>query len=104
MNSKMHKKNKKKHKTRKFKDQTKKIIKNNLKIMKNIMHEFSKILRKLKRMQLTPNLKIDTRLKQETSNYFWFYDFIIFFGFSKINFGKTKKEKRKIFYFIFFRK
>ena len=32
-------------------------------------------------MQLTPNLKIDSRLKQETQNIFDFYDFMIFLYF-----------------------
>ena len=43
---------------------------------------FSKIARKIfKSMQLTPNLKIDSRLKQETQNIFDFYDFLIFLYF-----------------------
>ena len=73
-------KNIKRDKTRKYEDQTRRLTKNNLKIMKNTMHEFSKIFEKIKKMQLTPNLKIDSRLKQETQNIFGFYDFIkIFF-------------------------
>ena len=46
-------------------------------------------------MQLTPNLKIDSRLKQETQNIFSFYDFINFFGFL-LFFSKIFLEKRKI--------
>ncbi len=76
---KMHMKNNKKHKTRKYQDQTRRLTKNNLKIMKNTMHEFSKNAQIFKDMQLTPNLKIDIRLKQETQNIFCFYDFIKFF-------------------------
>ena len=49
-------------------------------------------------MQLTPNLKIDSRLKQETQNIFDFYDFLIFFGFLLIFFenifGKTKIREK----------
>ena len=55
-------------------------------------------------MQLTPNLKIDSRLKQETQNIFDFYDFLIFL---KIKFGKTKKKRKilkKIFEKIFEKK
>ena len=45
-------------------------------------------------MQLTPNLKFDIRLKQETQNIFCFYDFIIFLDFFKnYFFRKTKKKK-----------
>ena len=58
-------------------------------------------------MQLTPNLKIDSILKQETQNIFDFYDFMIFFVFllifSKNIFGKTK-NKRKILKKIFEKK
>ena len=59
-------------------------------------------------MQLTPNLKINTRLKQETQNIFYFYDFLIFLYFyfkffSKNIFGKTKK-KRKFFEKVFGKK
>ena len=58
-------------------------------------------------MQLTPNLKIDSRLKQETQNIFDFYDFINFFGFllifSKIFLEKMKK-KRKILKKIFLKR
>ena len=59
---------------------------------------FSKKCKKnFKSMQLTPNLKIDSRLKQETQKYFlflWFYDFFGFLlnFFSKIKFGETKKK------------
>ena len=70
MNAKMHMKNKKRHKTRKYEDQTRRLVKNNLKIMKNAMHEFSKKCNKEINMQLTPNLKFDSRLKQETQKYF----------------------------------
>ena len=44
-------------------------------------------------MQLTPNLKHDSRLKQETQNIFYFYDFInlIFLDFLKITFWKNEK-------------
>ena len=45
-------------------------------------------------MQLTPNLKIDSKFKQETKNIFDFYDFMIFFVFSFIIFRKYI-EKRK---------
>ena len=46
-------------------------------------------------MQLTPNLKINTRLKQETQNIFDFYDFLIFFCIFIDFFRKTFLEKRK---------
>ena len=55
-------------------------------------------------MQLTPNLKIDTRLKQETQNIFGFYDFMNFFVFSLIfskNIIRKTKKKRKILKKIF---
>ena len=49
-------------------------------------------------MQLTPNLKINTRLKQETQNIFDFYDFLIFlyfyFKFFEKYFWKNEKEKK----------
>ena len=100
---KMHMKNNKQHKTRKHQDQTRGLIKNNLKIMKNTMNawDFRKMQENFfKSMQLTPNLKIDSRLKQETQNIFGFYDFMIFFVFLLFFFenifGKTK-NKRKIF-------
>ena len=69
----MHQENKERHKTRKTKDQTRKIIKNNLKIKEEHMMNFQKL--KIKSMQLTPNLKFDTRLTQETQNFWflWFY-------------------------------
>ena len=66
---KMHMKNNKQHKTRKHQDQTRKLTKNNLKIMKNTMNAWNfrkKCKKNFKSMQLTPNLKINTRLKQET--------------------------------------
>ena len=44
-------------------------------------------------MQLTPNLKIDSRLKQETQNIFGFYDFMIFWYFLYL----FSKKKEKIF-------
>ena len=48
-------------------------------------HECMKFSKKCKKnfksMQLTPNLKINTRLKQETQNIFDFYDFLIFLYF-----------------------
>ena len=40
-----------------------------------------KCKKNFKSMQLTPNLKINTRLKQETQNIFDFYDFLIFLYF-----------------------
>ena len=64
-NLKMHMKNKKRHKTRKYEDQTRRLVKNNLKIMKNTCISFQK-MHKFLNMQLTPNLKVDSRLKQET--------------------------------------
>ena len=48
-------------------------------------------------MQLTPNLKFDSRLKQETQNVFGFYDFMIFFGFFENN---LEKEKIRISKFL----
>ena len=84
MNAKMHMKNNKRHKTRNHQDQTRRLVKNNLKIMKNTMNAwiFENNARKnFKSMQLTPNLKINTRLKQETQNIFDFYDFLIFLDF-----------------------
>ena len=42
-------------------------------------------------MQLTPNLKFDTRLKQETQNFFGFYDFKNCFVF----FSKILEEENK---------
>ena len=60
------------------------------------MHEFSKKkMRKefLEKMQLTPNLKIDSRLKQETQNIFDFYDFMIFLYFL-LFFSKKTYRKR----------
>ena len=68
------------------------------------MHTF------LEKMQLIPNLKIDSRLKQETQNIFDFYDFLIFlyfyyyFFFEKTKFVKTKKNKRKFLKKIFEKK
>ena len=45
-------------------------------------HECMNFFEKCKmNMQLTPNLKINTRLKQETQNIFDFYDFLIFLYF-----------------------
>ena len=60
---------------------------------------FSKKCKKnFKSMQLTPNLKINTRLKQETQNIFDFYDFLNFFVFLLIffekHFWKNEKEKK----------
>ena len=46
-----------------------------------------------KSMQLTPNLKIDSRPKQETQNIFDFYDFLIFLYFYFNFFRKTWLEK-----------
>ena len=51
---------------------------------------FRKMHNNFKSMQLTPNLKIDSRLKQETQNIFYFYDFLIFLYFSKIICEKEK--------------
>ena len=47
-------------------------------------------------MQLTPNLKMDSRLKQETQNIFGFYDFMNFFWIFINLFSKIFLEKRKI--------
>ena len=57
---------------------------------------FSKKCKKnFKSMQLTPNFKINTRLKQETQNIFDFYDFLIFLYFYYFLFSKKFLEKRK---------
>ena len=46
-------------------------------------------------MQLTPNLKHGTRLKQESQNIiFLFYDFLNFFGFLFYIFRKTYRKKK----------
>ena len=57
----MHMRNNKTLRTREFKDQSNEIIKNNLKI-----NEDTCMNKKNRNMQLTPNLKLDTRLKQKT--------------------------------------
>ena len=48
-------------------------------------------------MQLTPNLKFDTRLKQETQNFFGFYGLLNFFLYFSKLFWKKKIKKFKIF-------
>ena len=52
-------------------------------------------------MQLTPNLKIDSRLKQETQNIFGFYDFLIFlyfyFNFFFENICEENEKEKKNF-------
>ena len=89
---KMHMKNKKRHKTRESKDQIREIIKNNLKIMKNTMHEFSKILRKVKKMQLTPTYNLPLESNRKHKIIFGFMILLIFLDFSKINWKKKIKD------------
>ena len=61
-NLKTHKKNKKRHKTGKTKDQTRKIARTTWRSRKNNEHKFEN-LKENKNMQLTPNLKYETKLK-----------------------------------------
>ena len=63
------------------------------------MHEFFEECKM--NMQLTPNFQLDSRLKQETWNIFYFYDFFYFYFFRKQRrnfwkiFEKFLKRKRK---------